>query len=206
MNFEKEYWSEIYSGRLIDGTFNAVKHADYIKSIFALSEFPIRKIVDIGFGKAKLLEQVAKKMNPELIIAVDTSSLMVETLKKKPWIGKYNIAIVHSKFEEFNTDYLERFPLDLAISNSVFQYIEAVDSSLKKLASIARFCYFSVPTKNDYLRMENELGFKDKYAMQRTKEFYIKLLEKYFTRVSYNVLESKLVKEHSYFSAELFRV
>ena len=53
--------------------------------------------------------------------------------------------------------------------------------------------------------MENELGFKDKYAMQRTKEFYIKLLEKYFTRVSYNVLESKLVKEHSYFSAELFR-
>ena len=155
MSFETNYWSEIYAGRLIDGTFNASKHADYIKSIFALSEFPIRKIIDIGFGKGKILEQVAKKLHPDHIIALDTSKLMVETLKKKTWIGKYNIAIAHTKFEEFNTDYLEKYPLDLAIANSVFQYIEDVDFSLKKLASIARFSYFSVPTKNDYLRMEN---------------------------------------------------
>jgi len=205
MNFETNYWSEVYAGRLIDGTFNAVKHADYIKSIFALSEFPIRKIVDIGFGKAKILEQVAKKLHPDHIIALDTSKLMVETLKKKTWIGKYNIAIAHTKFEEFNTDYLEKYPLDLAIANSVFQYIEDVDFSLKKLASIARFSYFSVPTKNDYLRMENELNFKDKYAFSRTKAFYLEILNKYFTRVSYNVLESKIIREYSYFPAELYR-
>ncbi len=130
---------------------------------------------------------------------------MVETLKKKTWIGKYNIAIAHTKFEEFNTDYLEKYPLDLAIANSVFQYIEDVDFSLKKLASIARFSYFSVPTKNDYLRMENELNFKDKYAASRTKTFYLEILNKYFTRVSFNVLESKIVREHSYFTAELYR-
>ncbi|MBP9886962.1 MAG: class I SAM-dependent methyltransferase [Leptospiraceae bacterium] len=205
MSFETNYWSEIYAGRLIDGTFNASKHADYIKSIFALSEFPIRKIIDIGFGKGKILEQVAKKLHPDHIIALDTSKLMVETLKKKTWIGKYNIAIAHTKFEEFNTDYLEKYPLDLAIANSVFQYIEDVDFSLKKLASIARFSYFSVPTKNDYLRMENELNFKDKYAASRTKTFYLEILNKYFTRVSFNVLESKIVREHSYFTAELYR-
>ncbi|MBK8394815.1 MAG: methyltransferase domain-containing protein [Leptospiraceae bacterium] len=205
MSFEKDYWSEIYADRLIDGTFNAAKHADYIKSIFALSEFPVRSIIDIGFGKAKLLEQIGKKINPDRIIALDVSNLMVETLKKKKWIEKYNIAISHSKFEEFNTDYLVKYPLDLAISNSVFQYLDDVESNIKKLASIARFSYFSVPTKNDYLRMENELGFKDKYANVRTKEFYIKLIDKYFTRVSYNLLESKIVREYNYFPAELYR-
>ena len=69
----------------------------------------------------------------------------------------------------------------------------------------ARFSYFSVPTKNDYLRMENELNFKDKYASSRTKTFYLEILNKYFTRVSFNVLESKIVREHSYFTAELYR-
>lgn len=208
MSFEKNYWSEIYSGRLIDGTFNAGKHADYIKSIFTLVEFPIRKIADIGFGKAKLLEQVAKKFHPERIIAIDSSQLMVNSLLKKHWTRKYNIAVAHTSFEEFNTDYLEKYPLDLAIANSVFQYIENVDPALKKLASIARFSYFSVPTTNDYLRMENELGFKDKYAFSRKKSFYLQILDKYFTRVSYNVLESKIVREQDHFStfsAELYR-
>ncbi len=205
MKFEKNYWSEIYTGRLIDGTFNASKHADYIKSIFALSEFPIRKIADIGFGKGKLLEEVAKRLPLEQIIAMDTSLLMVDALRKKNWIGKYNLAIIHSSFEEFNAGYLQKYPLDLAIVNSVFQYIDDVDSNLKKLASIARFSYFSVPTKDDYLRMENELGFVDKYAFSRSKEYYIKLINKYFTRVSYNILESKIIQEHRYFSAELYR-
>lgn len=205
MNFEKNYWSEIYANRLIDGTFNAAKHADYIKSIFSLSEFSIRKIADIGFGKGKLLEEVSKKLHPEQILAIDTSALMVDALKKKNWIRKYNIAILHSRFEEFNADYLQKFPIDLVIANSVFQYIEDVEPNVKKLASIARFCYFSVPTKNDYLRMENEMSFTDKYAFSRTKEFYTKILSKYFTRVSFNVLESKLVREYSYFPAELYR-
>lgn len=205
MKFEKNYWSEIYTGRLIDGTFNASKHADYIKSIFALSEFPIRKIADIGFGKGKLLEEVAKRLPLEQIIAMDTSLLMVDALRKKNWIGKYNLAIIHSSFEEFNAGYLQKYPLDLAIVNSVFQYIDDVDSNLKKLASIARFSYFSVPTKDDYLRMESELGFVDKYAFSRTKEYYIKSINKYFTRVSYNILESKIIQEHRYFSAELYR-
>ena len=193
MSFETNYWSEIYAGRLIDGTFNASKHADYIKSIFALSEFPIRKIIDIGFGKGKILEQVAKKLHPDHIIALDTSKLMVETLKKKTWIGKYNIAIAHTKFEEFNTDYLEKYPLDLAIANSVFQYIEDVDFSLKKLASIA-------------LKLsQSPLCEKLFIAPGKTKTFYLEILNKYFTRVSFNVLESKIVREHSYFTAELYR-
>jgi ubiquinone/menaquinone biosynthesis C-methylase UbiE len=205
MNFEKNYWSEIYAGRFMDGTFNAAKHADYIKSIFALSDFPVRTIADIGFGKGRLLEEVAKRFHPERIIALDTSQLMLDALQRKSWITKYNIGIVHSTFEAFNADYLQKFPVDLVIANSVFQYIEDVEPNLKKLASIARFSYFSVPTKNDYLRMENELGFKDKYAFSRTKEFYTKILNKYFTRVSLNVLESKIVREHSYFPAELYR-
>jgi|JI9StandDraft_1071089.scaffolds.fasta_scaffold93732_2 ubiquinone/menaquinone biosynthesis C-methylase UbiE len=205
MSFEKQYWSEIYAGRYIDGTFNASKHAEYIKSIFSLSEFPIRKIADIGFGKGKLIEEVAKRLHPELIVVVDTSELMVDALKSKAWIGKYNVAIVHSSFEEFNVDYLQKYPVDLVIANSVFQYIKDVEASLKKLASIARFSYFSVPTKNDYLRMEREMNFVDKYAFSRPKSFYTKILNKYFTRVSFNVLESKLVHEHSYFPAELYR-
>lgn len=205
MNFEKEYWSEVYSNRLIDGTFNAHKHADYIKSIFALSDFTVRSIIDIGFGKAKLLEQVVKKMYPELIIAIDPSKLMVDSLKKKTWIARHNLAILNTKFEEFNPDYLQKFPVDLAITNSVFQYIQNIEENLKKLASIARFSYFSVPTKLDYLRMEKELNFRDKYAFVRTKKLYIKLLNKYFTRVSFNILESKLVNEHTYFYAELYR-
>lgn len=205
MSFEKNYWSEIYDGRSIDGTFNAAKHADYIKSIFALSEFPVKKIIDIGFGKGKILEAVVKKFNPATIIALDPSKLMVNSLSKKSWIQKYNIAIVNKKFQEFKIDYLQKYPLDLAIANSVFQYIEDVEEQLKRLSTIARFCYFSVPTKNDYTRMERDFNFVDKYAFARTKEFYVEMISKYFTRVSYNLLESKLIKEHEYFTAELYR-
>lgn len=205
MSFEKNYWSEVYSGRLIDGTFNAAKHADYIKSIFSLSEFRIRKIIDIGFGKGKLLEEVSKKLEPESLIALDPSKLMVSSLLKKHWISKYNIAIVNKKLEEFNIDYLQKYPFDLAIANSVFQYIEDLEGQVKRLASIARFSYFSVPTDKDYVRMEEEFNFKDKYAFARSKKTYIDCISKYFTRISFNLLESKIVKEHSYFQAELYR-
>jgi len=201
--FDQKYWKEIYGdGHDVDGTFNAREHAAYIKSLFRLMDINVHSLGDFGFGKGKLLKAFAEALDPDRIIAIDPSEEMVGGLLKASWIKNYEIAISHSSLEKIRLRYLEKEPLDLLILNSVLQYVSTPGPVMDRLAKIARYVYFSVPTAGDYKRMKKELGFEDPYAFKRSKGFYRKIISPGFRHVSWNLLESRFFQES--FEDELF--
>lgn len=205
-SFERNYWEEIYeSGLRIDGTFNAKEHSQYLKAIFQLVTFNVTSIGDFGFGKAMLLKECAAVFKPQRIIALDISKEAVDALLQEDWIAKYNAAIILGDILSYKKEYLKENPLDLLICNSVLQYVREPETAIRELSEICRYMYFSVPTDNDYKVMKKELGFVDPYAVSRSRESYLKMIQPYFTFVSYNLLESKARKKSSYFAAELYQ-
>lgn len=205
---ESEYWESYYkSGFCIDGDFNAREHALYLKHFLQLFQYKVYSLGDYGFGKARLLTEVVKALKPIRVIAVEPYLPRVEDLKKKAWTKKIQTQIYHSKLEDFNPKFLNYAPLDLGICNSVVQYIgdEYLDKIIEKLAIYNKLLYFTVPTKNDYKRMEKKIGFRDPNAKQRKLNLYRKLIGKYFYFVSFNLLASRKYIEELPFESELFR-
>lgn len=203
--FEEGYWKDIYgSGCDIDASYNAKEHARYLKSLFDLMEFPVRSIMDFGFGKGLLLKAMVKEFQPNKILAIDPSEVMLDELLKKPWIRSHNISILNETIEILDDTLLKQSPYKLGICNSVVQYISGdLGPVFQKMHSLVDYLYFSVPTDKDYKRMEKELQFTDPYAYARSRSYYRKKISKYFRFVSWNVLESKRV-EKSPFNDELF--
>ncbi|WCL47543.1 class I SAM-dependent methyltransferase [Leptospira sp. GIMC2001] len=188
------YWKGVYGdGYDVDGDYNARLHAKYIHSLFQLMESKIQSLGDFGFGKASLLREFVKIFKPARVVALEPSPERVEDLRKKSWVSTTHIQIFNTTLQEFDPPYLRHAPLDLAICNSVLQYIP--DKELKdvvaKMAQLSRFLYFTVPTKNDYIRMKKEIAFEDPYAFVRNLKFYRKLMSEHYHYVSYNLLESK---------------
>ncbi|MCE9500202.1 MAG: class I SAM-dependent methyltransferase [Leptospira sp.] len=205
--FEQAYWSDIYGrGDDVDGTFNAKEHARYLHSLFSLLKIRIRSIFDFGFGKGVLLREFSKLFEPLKIVAVDPSVQMVEAIRTCDWIRKYNAAIIHNSIQDLEPAKFKYAPFDLGICNSVLQYIpdSELQTAVEKISLLAKYVYFTVPTDQDYDRMKKEIKFQDPYAYHRSKNFYLKKLKPFFTFVSFNVLESRIVKECQ-FEDEIFR-
>ena len=204
---DETYWDSLYGDSYdIDGVFNANKHAKYAFSLLSLMETKVQSLGDFGFGKGVLLREFVKVFRPARIIAVEPSPERVEELRSKAWIQKTHIQIHNSTLQEFNPPYMKYAPLDLAICNSVFQYIQdnEIKSLTEKLASMTRFLYFTVPTKIYYERMKKQIAFSDPYAYSRSTEFYRKILSKYFHFVSFNLMESK-IQSSPIFEEEIFK-
>ncbi|TGL31502.1 class I SAM-dependent methyltransferase [Leptospira koniambonensis] len=204
--FETSYWDEIYgSGKDVDASFNAKEHAKYIKSVFDLMQVHPRSIADFGFGKALLLKEFVKIFQPNRVFAVDPSEDMIDAIAKQKWIRSYNLSFLHSTIQDLELKHIQLPPFTLGICNSVVQYIEDkhLPKVFEKLHKITNYLYFTVPTKNDYTRMKKEIYFTDPYAHQRSKKYYEKLINPYFRRVAFNLLESRITKE-SPFCDELF--
>ncbi|MCC6276084.1 MAG: class I SAM-dependent methyltransferase [Leptospiraceae bacterium] len=207
-SFDSKYWSEIYgSGEDVDGTFNAKEHALYLKSLFGLFGISVRSLADFGFGKGFLLQRMIQAFQPGRVFALDASFDMVDRLKNSKWIYTSNIAVASGTIQTLNIEIMKSAPFDLGICNSVLQYIpdNDLDDALEKMSRITRYLYFSVPTKADYTRMKKEIFFEDPYAFSRPKRFYMKKISRYFTVVSYNLLESKVNVHDSRVSDEIFR-
>lgn len=204
--FEENYFNEIFQGFEIDGNFNSKFHVNYILSYFALFEKKIKSILEIGFGNGKILEELVKKINLDKIIALEISKLKINELSQKKYFQNENIAIVHSDFLDYKTDYLEKIPIDLSICNSVLQYVETenLENFVQKIARISRYSYLTVPTKKDFEIMKSKLNFIDRFALQRPKSFYKKILKKYFRVVGTNLLESKIIVSESILKQELY--
>ncbi|MCB1176918.1 MAG: class I SAM-dependent methyltransferase [Leptospiraceae bacterium] len=208
--FDKDFWEEMYTedeDSLIDGIYNAKEHANYIKSVLNLIGVKAHSIADFGAGLGVLLKQVTLALKPKNIIALDPSEESIQKLLKSRWFSKYNIAVIHSRFQDYNISHLTENPLDLAILNSVMQYFPDRDvvPTFARLSKICKYLYFNVPSKKDYAIMKKELDFVDPYAYSRDAEFYRNSWKKYFTMVSYNILESKHSIKHSPFQYEIFR-
>ncbi|TGK20673.1 class I SAM-dependent methyltransferase [Leptospira stimsonii] len=204
--FETEYWRDIYgSGTDVDATFNAKEHARYAKSILNLMEINVNSIADFGFGKGILLKEMVKIFKPGRVLAIDPSEQMLDELIAQKWIRAWNISVLNTTVQELDLSYFVHLPFDLGICNSVVQYIEGdLKPVFEKLHKIVKYLYFSVPTKDDYIRMKKEIYFEDPYAFVRTKKEYMKMIEPYFRRVGFNLLESRLVAD-SRFTDQLFK-
>lgn len=207
-SFDLKYWTTIYgSGEDVDGTFNAKEHALYLKSVLQLFGIQIHSIADFGFGKGFLLQRMIQAFQPGRVFALDASVEMADRLKNSKWIYSSNIAVAVGTIQSMNFEIARYAPFDLGICNSVLQYIksEEIDTVLEKMARTTKYLYFSVPTKDDYIRMKKEILFEDPYAFSRSKKFYMKKISKFFTIVSYNLLESKINIKESKFNDEMFR-
>lgn len=210
-SFEREYWQTLYledETSVIDGVYNSHSHALYAKSLFELVEFKVCTLCDIGFGLGFMLKNFCKVFKPKFVLGLEPSDYCIKRLQKQNWYKNFNLVILQKKFQDWEATLYKQEPFDLLIINSVIQYFpnSNLENDIKKVSEISRYVYMTLPTKNDYKTMKEELNFVDPYAYQRTSHFYRKIFSKYFHFVSLNVLESKYhKKEQSPFTYELFR-
>ncbi len=211
--FEKEYWDYNYSSpKTMDGIGNANDHAKYLKSFFDLELIDISSIVDLGFGYGYLFQKMLKTFIPYKACGIEPSLYAynkARARKLKPVdstkLDLYNESIQQwCKRADTNK---QRF--DLALCNSVFQYIEKKD--LEEIVAIlskrVKYLYLTVPTDIELERQVDELDFNDTYAIRRSRKFYRNILTKHFTNISSKLWESKYYfdEKSSLFTDLLYR-
>ena len=201
--FDKKYWDEMYKKEkdvIIEGIDDAKYRVNYLHSFFQIEQFQIDSILDIGFGKAKLLKEINKIFSPSILVALEPSKYIFDKLTNK-----------QKNTKVFNLSYLEYTStkiFDLGICNSVLQYISDEEMSffIKKMAIECRFIYITVPTIQEYKRMQTEVNFFDLYSYSRSSTFYKKIILKYFRFVSHSILESKILHKTSLIGSDLFTI
>lgn len=81
----------------------------------------------------------------------------------------------------------------IGIFTSVAQYMDdkALDEAMRVLSDRCEYLYFQVPVKDEYDLMRETHAFHDKWAIERTRDEYVAIVQKYWIQVGYNFLESK---------------
>ena len=202
--FEKEYWQTNYSDlKTIDGIGNVKDHSRYVTAYFNLEGFEVESLIDLGFGMGRLLKEFKRALKPRRVAGIEPSDYMFK---------KINLAGAHLRQMDLLSwaqDPKEKWVYDLAILNSVLQYIPDRDLKiiLPVLAQRARYLYLTVPTEIEYERQKSELSFKDDWAIVRSQKEYLKLLRPHFTFISSRMLESKhfYAEHNTHFQDLLFR-
>lgn len=207
MSLEKDYFDKIYAKtELIDGDYNAKSHARYLFQILSLVEANVNSVADYGFGKGKLLYETIKLFRPSKVMALDSSEYAYEELKKQKWVRDWKLDLQHKELSEIVPP---KKAFDLGICNSVLQYVqdEDLEPILERISYSCRFVYLHVPSREDYEKLKLQVDFKDPWAKKRPHRIYEDLVLRYFTRVSWGLLESKtLVDEQmSPFFDSLYR-
>ncbi len=186
--FEKDYWQTNYSDlSTIDGIGNVKDHSRYVASYFNLEGFEVESLIDLGFGMGKLLKEFNRVLKPRRVAGIEPSEYVFNKMKMpKAQLRQMDLMT-------WAQDPKEKWIYDLAILNSVLQYIPNRDLKiiLPTLARRTRFLYLTVPTEIEYERQKTELSFKDDWAIVRSQKEYLKLLSPHFTFISSRMLESK---------------
>ena len=187
--FEQEYWQTNYSDlKTIDGMGNVKDHSRYVSSYFNLEGFEVESLIDLGFGYGKLLKEFTRVLKPRRVVGIEPSEFIFNKMKMN------EARLVHCDLLAWAQNPKEKWIYDLAILNSVLQYIPTTDLKiiLPILASRTRYLYLTVPTDIEYERQKSELSFEDKWSKVRTRQEYLKLLRPHFTFISSRMLESKV--------------
>ena len=213
--FSDSYWEENYSEPdEMDGIVNATQHAKYIKAFFDVEYIDISSIIDLGFGLGHIFEEVMKEFIPYRAMGVEPSEYAYKEVKKrgvspcestkltlKQWdLVKWAESVESKKSAKW---------FDLGLCTSVFQYLtdEELKAVIPVMSKQMKYLYLSVPTDYELKRQVEDLEFKDRFAIHRTKKQYLKLLEPHFTIIGNRVLESKFHfdEESTHFTDYLFR-
>jgi trans-aconitate methyltransferase len=209
--FSKEYWDKNYSElEEMDGVANAKEHARYAQAFFEVEYVEVKSLIDLGFGLGAMFKQFYKAFEPLRAVGIEPSEHAYEEVMNKKWHRDGRVRFHQMDllaWAQSNKKHLKNF--DLGLCTSVFQYLseEEIDLVLPVLADRLRYLYFSVPTTLELSRQRTELDFHDTYATDRSREWYLKKLEAYFTVISARILESKIFfdDKSTHFTDLLFR-
>ena len=211
--FQKEYWDHNYSSpSTMDGIGNAKDHVKYLKSFFELELVDISSIIDLGFGYGYLFQKMMKSFVPYKACGVEPSKYAFDkarSRKLKP-VESTKLDLYNESIQQWcSRAESKRVRFDLALCNSVFQYIEKKDLELivQVLSKRVKYLYLTVPTDIELDRQIDELDFNDTYALRRSRDFYRKILGKHFTNISSKLWESKFYfdDESTLFTDLLYR-
>lgn len=212
-NFKKEYWDKNYSEPdTMDCIGNSDEHVNYLYSIFNLEKIDISSIVDLGMGHGVLFREVMAKFIPYKAYGIEPSSYIFKKVKKESLrpVESTNLVLKNITIQKW-LDEIDgkKQAFDLALCNSVFQYIESEDLDLivQGLSKHIKYLYLTVPTDKELKKQVSDLEFDDEYAIARSRSFYQKLMKKHFTCVSSRLWESKYFfnEKTSLFSDLLYR-
>lgn len=203
MSFGKDYWDHNYSSpKTMDGIGNANDHVKYLKSFLDLELIDISSIIDLGFGYGYLFQKMMKAFIPYKACGIEPSKFAFDKArarKLKP-VESTKLTLYNETIQDWcNRANSNANRFDLALCNSVLQYIEQEDleTILPIMASRVKYLYLSVPTDKELDRQIEDLDFNDTYALRRSREFYREIIGKHFTNISSKLWESK-----SYFNEE----
>jgi hypothetical protein len=196
-SFQKDYWDHNYSSpQTMDGIGNAKDHAKYLKSFMDLELVDISSIVDLGFGYGYLFQKMMKTFVPYRACGVEPSKYAFDKArarKLKP-VDSTKLELLNESIQQWcERSESKKMSFDLALCNSVFQYIDKKDLEriVPIIAGRVKYLYLTVPTDIELDRQIDELEFNDTYALRRSRDFYRKILGKHFTNISSKLWESK---------------
>lgn len=210
-SFDKTYWDKNYSDPMsMDGIGNAKEHARYLKAFFAVEGVNVESMIDFGFGYGHLFRAMMRTFVPERSVGIEPSGYIFKKAKIDKWKP-----VESTRLNLFPEDLItwakknRREKFDLGICTSVFQYLtnDELAEVLPVMASKIKYLYLTVPTDEELKRQVSEMEFKDEYALHRSREEYLKIIQPHFTFISARVLESKLAftEESTPFTDLLFR-
>lgn len=211
--FSKAYWDQNYSDpSTMDGIANAKEHAKYLSSLLNLEYIDISSIIDLGAGYGNLFKELLREFKPYKAYAIEPSHYAYTKLSQKKLnaVASTKLKIERKSIQEWlSSEQRQWNKFDLAVCNSVFQYLSKADleASLPILSRRVKYLYLTVPTDKELRRQVAEINFHDTWAYQRSRTWYLKQLRPYFTFVSSRVLESKFYfdEESTFFTDLLYR-
>jgi Methyltransferase domain len=201
---DKQYWDTNYADpQEMDTIGNARDHVRYMQALFNLEQIDVSSVVDFGHGTGHLLHAVMKGFKPYEVLGLEPSPWAYEqSLKRVQEISpNMRLKLVKTDILSWcrkNVDTKKFY--DLGICTSVLQYLSdaEITEAIPTIANHVKYLYLTVPTEHEYQRLWEEHKFKDDYALRRTREDYLKHLQKDFTFVSNRLLESKrFFNEHN---------
>lgn len=192
--FGQDYWDRLYhTPGHVDGCGNAAEHAAYLRALFYLEMAHVDSIADFGFGLGRMLVAMTHAFKPSRVLGIEPSTVAFAQFDANELhVGQHQLR---------NTDLLswcQQSPdaftfFDLGICSSVLQYLsdDELSDVIPVLAHRLKWLYLTVPTTDEYTKMDQQSGFHDPYAIARSVDHYRQLLAPHFEFVSSRLLESR---------------
>ena len=211
--FDETYWKENYSEPMtMDCIGNAKQHVAYMHAFLGLEFVDISTVIDLGFGMGVLFRKALKQFLPHRACGIEPSLAMFKKADKEAWrpVESTQLSLHNESIEAWcKRPENSRQHFDLGICTSVFQYLseENLQKIIPVLSKRIKYLYLTVPTDLELSKQRDDLNFHDRYAIGRSREFYMELMRPHFTLVSSKFWESKYYfnEETTNFSDLLYR-
>lgn len=181
----------------MDGVFNAVHHARYIRAAFEVLGSAPESVIDFGFGTGHLLAAVGKELAAYRVSGIEPSPVMFGEGSRR--VTEAVAPLKRLALEQVDLaswcarpDHAKR-RFELGLCTSVLQYLtdEELEAVIPVLAERVKWLYFTVPTTTELRWMREDDDFVDRWAIERTREDWRAWVRPHFEVVGLRLLESR---------------